>query len=1131
MLRIRVLGELTLELDGEALPPPPGRRLRALLGWLALHPGMHARAEVAGRLWPDVLDESARTSLRTALADLRRAVGDGHVVATRDAVGLAPGVWIDARAFDELVAERRLDEALALVRGEVLDGLAEEWVYAERDRRGEAVREALRRLAAEAEAAGDLRTAIARTREQIVADPLAEDAHRDLIRRLAAAGDRPAALSAYIQLRELLARDLQIAPSAQTRALVTQIHSTETAAAATPALPLPPALARRHRSPFVGRPEELATLRAAFDRAGDGRRLVLLTGEPGIGKTRLAAELARAVHGAGATVLYGRAQEEPLAPYQPFAEALGPFLAARSQDALLALAGPLAGELGRLVPAEVARLPPLVEAATRDPAGARYRLFEAAAALVAGAARERPLLLVLDDLHWADGPTLLLLRHLANAPLGPALVLGTYRPGEQSAALADALADLRREDRLDRIAVEGLVHDDVDALVTAWLGRDAPEALTDTVCRETDGNPFFVEELLRQYAESDAGARRWEPIVPEGVREVLGRRLARLGDPARDTLLLAAVAGREVDLRLLEEAGELPREALVEALDAGLGAHLIREEAGAPGRYAFTHALAREAIYGELSSARRALLHGRVAAALESLDADAAELAHHFLAAGGPRENVIEHAGRAGRRALAQLAYEEAARHFERALDLAPDAGELLIGLGDARLRAGDVEASRESFSSAAAVARRRRDGELLARAALGRSGLGATVLGHDPETVAVLEDALATLGGGSAALRARLLGRLAIELYHSPPVARREELSAQAVALAREAGDPSALADALSARHVALWSPPHLDERLALADEMVALAEADGDREHALQGRNWRVLDLLERGDLDAARREIDEHGRLADDLRLPGYQWWTPMWGAMLAFLEGRLQDAERLRAEAVEIGRRASDRVADLFSWIQTVFVDLESEPIAPTAPTDVPDRLAVQAVQSAFRSDLPLIYAEMGRTDDARRELEALAADRFAGVAGDMNWLASMVELGQGAALLGAREHAAELYELLLPYRRRSVLVGRAALCLGPVELHLGVLATALGRYDDAERHLDAAARWAAAAGARPWAAWTDVHRAELLAARGEAEAAAALAGQAASKAEALGWGRAAGRARAVVSRLAEPPGPA
>ncbi len=393
-------------------------------------------------------------------------------------------------------------------------------------------------------------------------------------------------------------------------------------------------------------------------------------------------------------------------------------------------------------------------------------------------------------------------------------------------------------------------------------------------------------------------------------------------------------------------------------------------------------------------------------------------------------------------------------------------------------------------------------------------------MLGHDPATVALLETALDEVGEGSAALRARLLGRLAIELYHSPPVALREELSAEAVALARAAGEPAALVDALSARHVALWSPPHLDERLALAEEMVALAEAHGDREGALQGRNWRVLDVLERGDIAAARREIGEHGRLADELRLPGYQWWAPMWSAMLAFLEGRLDEAQRLRAEAVEIGHRASDRVADLFSWIQTVFVDLEREPIAPGAPAGVPDRLAVQAVQSAFRSDLPVIYAEMGRTDDARRELEALAAERFAGVASDMNWLASMAGLAQGAALLASRERATELYELLLPYRARTVLVGRAALCLGPVELYLGVLGTALGRFDDAERHLDAAAQWAATAGAQPWAAWAKVYRAELLAARGDARTATTPAAEAAAQARALGWGRAAGRARAL-----------
>jgi DNA-binding SARP family transcriptional activator/tetratricopeptide (TPR) repeat protein len=1095
MLRVRVLGELALERDDEALAPPAGRRLRGLLGWLALHPGMHARSEVAGQLWPDVLEESARTSLRTALAELRRALGDGLLVATRDAVGLAGDVWVDARAFDALVAAERLDDALALVRGPVLEDLSDDWVHAERDRRRDDLGEVLGRLAARAEAAGDLRAAVAHSRALVALDPLAEDGQRDLIRRLAASGDRAAALATYAQLRERLARELRVAPSEPTRRLVQEIRAAE------PPPPLPGPLGRRHRSPFVGRAAVLQRLQRAIAE----HRLVLLTGEPGIGKTRTAAELARAEHAAGRLVLYGRADEEAIAPYQPFAEALRPYLAVRSAEQLRALAGPLAGELARLVPDQADRLPELADAATRDPAGARYRLFEAAAAAIAGAAAERPLLLVLDDLQWADRPTLLLLRHLARADRGPAAILGTYR--ERSPALAAVLADLQRDDPPERVALAGLGERDVDALVTAWLGADAPAAVTGSVHGETGGNPFFVEELLRQLR---AGG---ELGVPETVKDVLARRLAGLGQDTRDTLLLAAAAGREIDLGVLAAASELSREGLVEALDAALAAHLLRDDGG---RYAFPHALVREALYEQVSSARRALLHGRIAAALELAGAADAELAFHYVLAGEPAEKAVEYSVRAGAGAAARLAYEEAARHYERALALPTDRrAELLIGLGEAHLRAGDVPAARERFSEAARAAD---DPALLARAALGRSGLSVTVLGHDPDTVALLERALGAVGDD--ALRARLLGRLAIELYHSPPVERREELSGEAVALARRAGDPAALIDALSARHVALWSPPHLDERLAIADEMIALAT--GDRERALQGHNWRVLDLLEHGDVAAAEQEIDVHAVLADELRLPGYQWWAPMWRAMLAFMRGDVDEAVRLRAEAVEIGRRASDQVAELFNWIQAVFLDLEREPVAPDTDLDVPDRVAVQAVQSAFRSDLPLLYAEMGRTADAQRELATLADGGFAGVASDMNWLASMTGLGQAAALLSDSARAAELYALMLAYRGRAVLVGRAALCLGPVEMQLGILASALGHFDAAEQHLAAASTWAAAVGARQWVVWTQVHRADLDVRRGDG---AARAGAAAAAAEELGFGRAAARARAIAHAAA------
>ncbi|HEY1276798.1 MAG TPA: AAA family ATPase [Thermoleophilaceae bacterium] len=1122
MLRVRLLGELSVEADGRELSPPPGRP-GAVFAWLALHPGRHSRRELAGRFWPDVLDESARASLRTALHAVRAALGEA-VVTTRDQVGLAPGAWVDVVAFRELLAGGDADAALALVRGELLEGLDDEWVYEERLRQRGLEAEALALVGRAAEQRGDLAAAIEATRRRVALDPLTEDTTRELMRLLARAGDRPAALTAFERLRERLRGDLGIAPAAETRRLAEDLRG---GAADYPALPLPPALARSHRSPMVGRDAAMRALRDEWRAARDGaRRLVLLAGDPGIGKTRLAGEFARAAFADGATVLYGRSQEEALTPYQPLAEALRPYLAACSREQIESQAGPLAPELARLVPSAAHGLP--AEPATRDPGGARWRLFEAAAALLGAAARARPVLLVLDDLHWADRPTTMLIRHLAAHDPAPVVILGTYRDGEldPGGPLAELVAELRREGLMTRLALEPLAEREVGTLVTAWLGEGAPSGLPGAIASETAGNPFFVEEVLRHLRES--GRRDVAELgIPEGVKDVLGQRLRRLGGDAGQLLAVAAVAGREFGVDVVERAGGLDRERVAAALDAALVAHVVREEPRRPGRYAFTHALVRDAIYDGLTPGRRALLHGEIGAALEELsaadpDPHLGELAHHYRHAAGAGAKAVDYSARAGRRAVSQLAYEDAARHYERALEIAAarqERCELLIGLGEARLRAGDVPGSRESFGAAAALARELGDAGSLARAALGRSGLGVTVLGHDPETVALLEEALAKLPQGERALRARLLGRLAIELYHASPD-RRAELSGEAVALAREAGAPDALGDALSAHHVALWSPPHLERRLALADEMVALAESASDAERALQGRNWRVLDLLESGDLDAAEREIGEHGLLADELRLAGYQWWTPMWRAMLAILRGDFDDAARLGAEAVEMGRRAGDRVADLFHWIQTTYLDFERRPPPEAEPPDVPERMAVVAVQSALRSDLPLMHGEAGRIDEARAELDALAAGGFAAVANDMNRLASLAGLAQGVAVLDDAARAAELYELLAPYSERAVLIGRGAVCLGPAELFLGVLASACSRWEAAEAHFEAATAWAERAGARPAAAWAAAWRADMLARRGapgDREAAA----QAMAIARELGLGRLASRLRVAV----------
>jgi len=1148
MLRVRVLGDLALELDGEPLEPPPSRRACELLGWLALNPGAHPRSDLAARFWPDVLDSSARASLRTALHELRRALGpaEASVVATRERVGLADeGVWVDARAVRELAAAGRGEEALALATGEPLAGLDEDWVHAARDEHRELVVATLEALAHGAEAGGDSSAAVRWTREQARLEPLSEEVARRLMRRLADGGDRPAALAAYARLEERLRGQLAVAPSAPTRELARALRAgpSPSDGAATPppaaGLPLPPPLRRRERSAFVGRDDHLARLVGLVPQAGAGEpRIVLVAGEPGIGKTRLLAEACRAAHERGAWVLYGRCDEEPLAPYQPFVEALGRLV--RAGVAPLDL-GSGRAELARLVPELGGPDEPSTTARAED-GGARYRLFEAVAALLAAAAERAPTVLVLDDLHWAEEPTLLLLRHLARAPAsGGLVVLGAYRSDELTPRhpLAGALADLRRDGHAERIRLGGLDRGAIVDLVAGWMGPEAPPGLPGALHDETEGNPFFVEEVLRHLLEVGALERRdgrWtsdRPVsrmgLPEGVREVIDRRLARLGDDAGRLLGAAAVMGRSFRLDLLEDLGLVPPHRALEALETAVAAGLAREEPGSVGGYAFSHALVRSAVEAGMSATRRARLHRAVADALERRFADAlephlTELARHHLAAGpaGDAGKAVDFSVGAAARAMDQLAYEEAAGHLERALESLPEAGrdeperraELLADLGEARRRAGAREASRASFLQAADAARRAGAGPLLARSALGYSGIGVTVFAVEATAVGLLEEALEAVGReGPAALRARILARLAVERYYDPDSGQREALSADAVRLARSSGDAAALADALNARHVALWTPAHLVERLAIADELIALARRSGEAERELQGRNWRFVDLMEGGDLIAAQAELALHEELAARARLPAYLWFGPAWRAMLALLQGRFADAERLGEEARRVGEGAGEPNAAFFHWVQRTALEFErGEPVLRDSDLElIDDRIRRSPASAAWRAGTIRFMAASGDSDRARAELATLAAEGFP-LREDMNLLASLAELAMGLEQLAEVAHARPIYRRLLPYAARVVANGRMPDCYGSAELFLGLLAAQDGRSGDAEGHYERGLLANRRLGARPWVARTARHYAEMLLDRGEpgdVERAVGLLGEAGDLARRVG----------------------
>jgi DNA-binding SARP family transcriptional activator len=1028
VLEVWLAGALQLRANGEELAPPASKRARAVLAYLALNPGAHQRGRLAARFWPDVLDESARASLRAALTELRQALGPaaGHLIATRDTVALdGPGLNVDARSFQLALDEGDPVRALEACSAPILDDFDEEWAFEARDEHVRRLTEALEQAAAGA----DADEAVRLTRAQVALDPISETANRRLIERLAAGGDRAAALAAGRQFGERLRAQLGIPASPETRALLNELRRGEPAAVSPP-----PSLGREHESDFVGRRAELERLRASWAgvQMRRDRRIVLVAGEPGVGKTRLAYQFGTAALTDNATVLLGRCSEEPLAPFEPFGEALA-----------------RAGLADALQPSE-----------TGD-TGARLRLFDAVDSALTDLAARAPLLLIIDDLHWADHGTLLLTSFLLRSSRdGPMLVLGAYRDTEvgRRTPLISALAELRRSGALDRVDLRGLTIEDVAALTASLLG--SPE-VAPRVHSRTGGNAFFVEEVLRELAESGPEA------VPESVRHAVGVRLSRMSDDANMLVAAAAILGLENDVRALQATAGLEPDAAEHAFDELLRARLLRPSID-PRRFEFTHALVRETVYDECNALRRTRLHQRAAVALAALGEDLhlEEIAMHLFEAASTADarQAAEMLTRAGHRALDRLAYEDAAERFERALEAlelagaGDESGSVLLARGDALQRAGDAEEARAAFSAARALALRSGDHALLAQAALGFAGLGIAIIDLDAETIARLEEALERVD--DHARRSRLQARLAVELYYAPDRSSSEALSADAVAAARASGDASALAAALSARHVALWRPDRVEERLVVAGEMIAAAREADDRHAELQARNWRVTDLFELGEMAAWRQEVSRHSQLAEELRLPAFQWYTPLWAAIEATLAGRYDDADRLTSAAEETGARAGDRNAELFAGLVRVCEKLQRRAFEELPLDYLQDKIANSPAGPAYRGAFAWILAALGEAEHARSELdEAMAFPH----AFDANWLSLQVECAEAALLLDEPTHAPLLYERLAPYAGRPATAGRAAWSTGAIDRVLGGLAELLGRRSDAVRHLEDAVR--------------------------------------------------------------------
>jgi tetratricopeptide (TPR) repeat protein len=853
---------------------------------------------------------------------------------------------------------------------------------------------------------------------------------------------------------------------------------------------------------LLGRAEELEDLRAALaaSRAGHGG-LVTVTGDPGIGKTRLLDALGEEAATADVAVCWGRCWEAGGAPaYWPWTQVLRTLLGPEGpleERPELHGAGPW---LAHLVPELMPHERPAPNA---DSDEARFAMFDAVAGVLRGAARAKPVLVALEDLHAADVPSLLLLEFIAGTLHDePLLIVATYRDMEASQRAEAGPVLARVADLSTPIRLGGLDSTDIARLVSRDAGA-APEAdLVKALHDVTEGNPLYAEEMLRLLlADGPLPQRpgRAALRLPRSMRATIRRRLALLPDPTIAILERAAVVGRDFRLRTLEAVGGFERLPLLEALDSAVAAGVLRRDKHEVGRYRFAHVLFREALYEELAEAERVRFHAEIGNALEELHADAiehhlSEIAHHFLAAapGGEAERAIDYATRAGHRSLAMAGYEEAVDHFERALaalELTAASGlrgaDLLVALGAARMRAGNTPGAREAYMAAADLGRDLGSPEHIARAALGMGVWGMTPA-VDEDLIGLLEEAMERLTEPSA-LRARVLSRLSSAKYWLPDRGERERLSRAALSLAGSVVDVRERGFVLVHAYIGNWGPETLAEREALADELRGLAEHAGDHELRVHAQLFRIPVLLERGDIAGVAREVGELERLVGRLHQPRLRWLVPTHLAMLAGIEGRWSDWEAHHARLVEAASKVPGTVADVVSMSQAFAVRW--------AQCRTPEMLPIaeawadaQPAQPVWRCLLALSLVESGSAARAEGIIASLAANDFVDIPHDQPWLVALALIAETLDRLDQEGPAELVYEQLAPFAGRHVATAQGV-WVGPVDRFLGLLATLRGDPDRALEHLAVARTGAQRMNSPPTLVHVDLAEARALERRG------------------------------------------
>ena len=1133
-MELRVLGPIEVRHDGSPVQVR-GEKPRELLALLAMRPNRPVTADqLIEELWEGNPPPSAATALRVHIGRIRQVLElDRSSSAPSSRLPAGPHGYVlrvepdelDCQRFERLVllardaivagdparAVPQLTRALDLWRGPALADVSHMAAAAGEITRLDDLRAiAIEELADTRLALGEHTLAVDLVTSAIRQFPLRERLTASLMLGLYRGGRQAEALRAYAQLAHRLDDELGVTPSHELRRLeedvLLQRSNLDFTPDRTQSQPSP-----QQRTPigrFIGRRTEVSRLLEALERAGTGpSQVVVVAGPAGVGKTTLIEEFRDRAQRAGAAPLTGSCDPEPTADYQPVAEILRALVEPLGPHARTALPSPLA----LLLPDVIGARPGTDRELESE--GAQYRLFEAIVATVA-TLTPRPVVVVFEDLHWADRPTLRLIRYLVRHPeLEGMLVVATYRD-EIDGERADVIERLAPSGQRAKMELSGFDGHEVRALIRATAPPETMGTLfelTGTLHDVTGGNPLFLRELLRELDEQGVKVGTAEElgetiiaIAPAGVRALVDRRLARLTEHAHRVMYAAATLGRELTVDGLAAICELTREVVFEALEEGLAARLLVEDYSRVDRYLFPHVVVRNAVYAAIPTETRQHLHRRIAQIMEHEPSDSGstrynvDLAHHYVEAAplGLQREAAEYATRAADDADQRLAFGEAARWYEHALQFhserlgASERGRLQLALGRACANDQKIERARAALLVAADSARLANDAALLADIGLEADGPWADGSILEPDALNLLEEALPGIEPSDRRRLVRVLTGIASDVYYTDHD-RQGRMANEALAIAHQLDDTETRATALLA--VRLWTthrPEACAERLAIARDAYRLVSSFPSNTYLrLSTHRSFTVDLLENCAIEEFETNLDAYEQSARELGSPRDIYSAMALRATQAILHGDLAAGEQLARGAALRGHELG-QLSGGAHFLQRFAIRY----MQGRLNEELEGLRAAGATPSVFLSGAGLTataFAETGNPERAVSIARRILGSDGSGLPRDAFWMGG-VALFAGVAAAGRDPALIELLrEMLEPCANHLVLFGAGGVDLGPGHYWLGVLAAGCDDTDVALDHLAESASIAKQLDAPYWIAQSSAHAAATLRSRGRA----------------------------------------